>query len=212
MCDQRDAALSLLISRSFCISLSLFPNVRVDQRSTVRLSICTEQSNRHGRLRLRHRNELDQGLWESLFDAQTTKNIVNRFIFRSPPSSDYEYVGRLVTRERAVNRKPKPIEQQWSHRTNTQKYHQSSSSHRANAYEEVQVESGREDDDDGLSQPLGVIRINDRHFRESKRRDAMIPSENESLPLVADSLPFTNASTKSETNLPSSSIPRTEDH
>lgn len=42
-------------------------------------------------------------------------------------------------------------------------------SQRRQVYEDVPVESSDEDfdDPDGLSKPVGVIRITDRHFRES---------------------------------------------
>jgi hypothetical protein len=44
-------------------------------------------------------------------------------------------------------------------------------SHRRDIYKEVSNSSGDEDidDSDDLNKPLGVIRISDRHYRESKQ-------------------------------------------
>jgi hypothetical protein len=54
--------------------------------------------------------------------------------------------------------------------SNEQKYHHSVGSHRRHVYEDRAVSSDNNDTDDidGLTRPLGVIRISDRHFRESK--------------------------------------------
>jgi len=93
-------------------------------------------------------------------------------IFRTPVLSDYEYLGRLVTRERPIIRQSKSVQQNFVFPRNTQKYHHSMGSHDREIYEDVAVASSDDDiddpdDPDGLSKPMGVIRISDRHFRES---------------------------------------------
>jgi hypothetical protein len=91
------------------------------------------------------------------------------FIFRSPITSDYEYLGRLVTHERPIIRRSKSIQQNLVFPQNSHKYHHSMRSHHQDIYKEVSNSSSDEDidDSDGLSKPLGVIRISDRHYRES---------------------------------------------
>lgn len=89
---------------------------------------------------------------------------------QSPNQSDYEYVGRLVTRERPIISKSKSIHQNVVYPSNTDKYEHSSRSDRQNIYEEIPVRSSDDDgSDDDLSRPLGVIKISDRHFREIYR-------------------------------------------
>jgi hypothetical protein len=61
--------------------------------------------------------------------------------------SDFEYLGRLITHERPIIRK-------------------SNSSHEKFVFPSNTLTSSDEDIDD-LNKPIGVIRINDRHFRES---------------------------------------------
>ncbi len=65
--------------------------------------------------------------------------------------------------------KSKSIRQNFVFPQNTQKYHHSMQSHHQEVYENIPVASSDDDvdDPDGLSKPLGVIRISDRHFRES---------------------------------------------
>ena len=98
------------------------------------------------------------------------KILVHIFVFRSPPNpSDYEYLGRLVTRERPIVRRSKSIQQNLVFPQNTHKYHHSMRSHRRDIYKEIHDGSSDDDldDPDGLNKPLGVIRISDRHYRES---------------------------------------------
>jgi hypothetical protein len=95
---------------------------------------------------------------------------INKYNFRIPPSSDYEYLGRLVTRERPIHRKSNSIQQNLVFPQNKHKYHHSMGSHRREVHEEMPSSSDEDedaDDSDGLSKPLGVIRISDRHLRES---------------------------------------------
>ncbi len=73
--------------------------------------------------------------------------------------SDYEYRGRLVTFERPIVRKSNSLHQNLVFPSNTNK------DHRQDIYEEDST--SLDEDVDGLNKPLGVIRINDRHFRES---------------------------------------------
>ena len=89
---------------------------------------------------------------------------------RSPGSSEYEYVGRLVTRERPISRESTSTQQSRRFSSEQKKHHHSAGSHHQPIYEDLPASSDNEetDDPDGLSRPVGVIRINDRHFRESK--------------------------------------------
>ena len=91
-------------------------------------------------------------------------------MFRSPVASDYEYLGRLVTRERPVGRQSKSIQQSISFPQNASKYYQTTKSHIRDIYKEASNSSSDDDidDPDGLNKPLGIIRISDRHYRESK--------------------------------------------
>ena len=85
---------------------------------------------------------------------------------RSNGTSDFEYVGRLVTRERPIISKSKSIHQNYVFTQNKHKYHHSM----ATQYEDIDEEASGStsgEESDGLSKPLGVIRINDRHLRES---------------------------------------------
>ncbi|CAF3329291.1 unnamed protein product [Rotaria socialis] len=85
-------------------------------------------------------------------------------------SSDFEYVGRLVTRERPVIRTSNSIQQSYVFPQNKNKYFPSNASQRQNIYEEQSTSSSDGDDNsDGLSKPLGVIKISDRHVREIYR-------------------------------------------
>jgi hypothetical protein len=87
---------------------------------------------------------------------------------RSLASSDFEYVGRLVTRERPVIRTSNSVQQSHVFPQNKNKYYPSNASQRQNIYEEQSASSSDDDDNsDGLSKPLGVIKISDRHVRES---------------------------------------------
>ena len=91
---------------------------------------------------------------------------------RSIASSDFEYVGRLVTRERPVIRTSNSIQRSHVFPQNKNKYYSSDAAQRQNIYEEQSASSSDDDDDDddnsdGLSKPLGVIKISDRHVRES---------------------------------------------
>ncbi|CAF2627928.1 unnamed protein product [Rotaria sp. Silwood2] len=87
---------------------------------------------------------------------------------KSPVLSDYDYVGRLVTRERPILRKSKSIQQKLVFPQNKQKFYHTMASDCREVYDDVRVSSS-DDDSDGLSKPLGVIRISDRHFREIYR-------------------------------------------
>jgi hypothetical protein len=82
-------------------------------------------------------------------------------IYRAPSSFEYEYLGRVVTRERPVIRKSKSLHQNLVFPSNTNKYQHSMRSHRREDSDSL------EDDIHDLTKPLGVIRINDRHVRES---------------------------------------------
>ncbi len=75
----------------------------------------------------------------------------------------------MVTRERPIVRKSKSIQQNFVFPRNTSKYHHSMGSQRREVYDDVSVPSSDDDidDPDDLNKPLGVIRISDRHFRES---------------------------------------------
>lgn len=90
-------------------------------------------------------------------------------IFRAPNSNEYEYLGRLVTRERPIIRKTNSIQQNHSFPRRTQQYYRSTGSRLQEAYEDAHGVSSDDDidDPDGLSKPVGVIRITDRHYRES---------------------------------------------
>ncbi|CAF0800771.1 unnamed protein product [Rotaria sordida] len=94
---------------------------------------------------------------------------------KSSASSDYEFVGRLVTREQPIIRKEHSIKQNLVFPQNKQKFYHSMASHGRKIYEDIPVSSS-DDDLDGLSKPLGVIRISDRHFREIYRLPTPPPS------------------------------------
>ncbi len=85
---------------------------------------------------------------------------------RSHGAPDFEYVGRLVTRERPIIQKSKFVQQNHVFHQNKHKYHHSMAVQHQEPNEEVSGSSSSEESD-GLSKPLGVIRISDRHLRES---------------------------------------------
>lgn len=95
---------------------------------------------------------------------------------RSPVPSDYEYLGRLVTRERPVAHKSKSVQQNLHFPQNRNKYQYSMRSQRQETYRAAADPSSDEDTDDpeGLNKPLGVIRISDRHYRESSKAKKLI--------------------------------------
>jgi len=79
--------------------------------------------------------------------------------------SEYEYLGRLVTVERPIVRKENSLRENPVLPSNTNKYYHSTRAHHQGIYEEDSA--SLDEDTDGFNKPLGVIRINDRHFRES---------------------------------------------
>ncbi len=95
--------------------------------------------------------------------------LINIFIFRSPVPSNYEYLGRLVTRERPILLKSKSVHQNLRFSHNKHQYKHTMGSHHREVYDDVTSASSDDDIDtsDGLSRPVGIIRINDRHLRES---------------------------------------------
>lgn len=88
---------------------------------------------------------------------------------RSPVPSDYEYLGRLVTRERPVVHKSRSAQHDHHFLPNRNQYQYSMGTQGREKYRTVGESSSADDTDDldGLSKPLGVIRISDRHYRES---------------------------------------------
>jgi hypothetical protein len=68
-------------------------------------------------------------------------------------------MGRLITYERPTDRKSNSLHKNLVFPSNTNKYH----------YQEIYEEDGTSSDEDAydLNKPLGVIRINDRYYRES---------------------------------------------
>lgn len=78
-------------------------------------------------------------------------SLVSRLLDRS----EYQYIGRLVTKERPIIQKSHfPYEKYLIPRRSKAEYYYDSSS--------------SDDEIDHLSKPLGIIRINDRHIRESR--------------------------------------------
>ncbi|CAF0911978.1 unnamed protein product [Adineta steineri] len=98
---------------------------------------------------------------------------------KSPVPANFEYLGRLVTRERPLIQKSKSALQHHVVSHNKPQYHQPRASHHREIYEDVTDTLSDDDDDhdggggmdnyDGLGKPVGVIRINDRHLREIYR-------------------------------------------
>jgi hypothetical protein len=76
----------------------------------------------------------------------------------------------LVTRERPVPQKSKSVQQSHVFPQNKHKYCHAMASHCPDINEDVSGSSS-EDESDGLSKPLGVIRISDRHLRESIKNE-----------------------------------------
>ncbi|CAF1005209.1 unnamed protein product [Adineta ricciae] len=102
--------------------------------------------------------------------ASTQQSSSNKL--KSPVPSDYEYVGRLVTRERPIVQKSKSAHQNSVFPQTKHQYHHVARSNHQPVYEEASCSSSGGDDADeidSLSKPLGVIRINDRHLREIYR-------------------------------------------
>jgi hypothetical protein len=86
-------------------------------------------------------------------------------MLRISDPSDYEYLGRLVTRERPIIKKSNLSLEDLLPCLNTTKYYRSTRNSHQEIYEEDSTSS--DEDADDLNRPLGVIRINDRHYRES---------------------------------------------
>ncbi|UJR27217.1 hypothetical protein I4U23_008513 [Adineta vaga] len=101
--------------------------------------------------------------------ASTQQSATNAL--KSPVPSDYEYLGRLVTRERPIVQKSKSAHQNRIVSQTEQYYQHPIEANHQPIYEEASCSSSGDDTDDieSLSKPLGVIKINDRHLREIYR-------------------------------------------
>lgn len=83
----------------------------------------------------------------------------------------------MVTRERPIVQRSKSLHQSLVYSQNKQPYKYSTGSYRREIYDDVTSASNDDDvnvdddddvdDCDRLSRPVGIIRINDRHLRES---------------------------------------------
>ncbi|CAF2657839.1 unnamed protein product [Rotaria sp. Silwood2] len=92
----------------------------------------------------------------------TSNNRRNRL--KIPDLSEYEYVGRLVTRERPIIRKSNTLHENFMPSLNTNKKYRSTQSHRQTIHEENIMSS--DEDVNSLNKPFSVIKINDQHIRE----------------------------------------------
>lgn len=101
-----------------------------------------------------------------------------------------------MTRERPIIKKTNLVEKQHVFPRNQNKFRHINTSKSHHIYEEVPVSSSDGESSDGLDKPLGIIKINDRHIRESIENKQKLILRTNTL-ILYSSLSLTNTTTKS---------------